>query len=166
MFEIAKNYDLRNRVSDIVRRKLSEIEDPPFFHDMGRTSMKGILLRMRYYARDGENFADKRVYFAFCGNVHVFYAIVPRLNLPLSKVKSWENTSNHDSCWSSDGLTHISGDYFELCKKVNPHKAPIYVKTGVQFDPIKDVLPVEMMLRVSPESNYRYDLMQIKEVRS
>jgi len=161
MFEIVKGCQLSWRVRDVVRRELDKIKDAPFFHDWRQTSMTGVLLRMRYYAKDGKNFADKRVYFAFCGNVHVFYAEVSRLNLPFSKVKAWENTSNHDTCWTSDGLHNISRDYFELCHKVNLAKAPIRIKTGVQFRPIEDVIPVVMTLQVAKDNSYRYELVRI-----
>jgi len=47
----------------------------------------------------------------------------------------WKNTSNHDSCWRSDGVRYpITNAYFDLCKEVAPRKAPIELSATARID--------------------------------
>jgi hypothetical protein len=48
---------------------------------------------------------------------------------------AWQNTSSHDSCWSSDGVRlPITRAYFDLCDKVAPNKAPIELTATAHID--------------------------------
>ena len=47
----------------------------------------------------------------------------------------WQNTSNHDSCWSSDGVrSPIVNVYFNMCGEVAPKKAPIELEATAHID--------------------------------
>ena len=44
----------------------------------------------------------------------------------------WINTSNHDSCWRTDGVrSRLNTLYFKMCKIVNSEVAPIKLETSV-----------------------------------
>ena len=47
----------------------------------------------------------------------------------------WQNTSNHDSCWRSDGIeSPITSVYFDHCRRVAPKMAPIALETDGEID--------------------------------
>jgi hypothetical protein len=47
----------------------------------------------------------------------------------------WQNTSNHDSCWRSDGVRdHIHRVYVDYCRKVAPRCAPITLEATADID--------------------------------
>lgn len=45
----------------------------------------------------------------------------------------WINSSNHDSCWRSDGLNFINKIYWRLCKEVNSDVAPASLDDDIDF---------------------------------
>lgn len=74
---------------------------------------------------NGESFTVYRtVWLAFTRHTSVFVAVQPRdehwygaKDIP---VDAWKNTSNHDSCWRSDGIdSPLTSVYFEMCEEVN-----------------------------------------------
>lgn len=99
--------------------------------DNGRVRKPGVMVkldcRMEDYCSDKEycrRSAD--VYFIMCGNTNVFMYVATRhlwpKELPLADFK---NTSNHDSCWRSDGIgSELTRLYFQWAKEINPNKAP------------------------------------------
>jgi hypothetical protein len=99
-------YDLDNqsriasRHADAVLFSVSVTFDVP--HELRRT----------YSVRTRSTF----IHTILCGNVHVWFTVGPDYNpmdVPLSK---WKNTSNHDSCWRTDGLNRpLSEVYFRFC---------------------------------------------------
>lgn len=47
----------------------------------------------------------------------------------------WQNTSNHDSCWRSDGVSSpIANTYFKHCRKVARKLAPAALEATAEFD--------------------------------
>ena len=84
----------------------------------------------------GEN---RGYYILFCSGVSVFYADI--YNTEQGNWRTWSeinpdewiNTSNHDSCWRSDGLDFINKAYFEMCKNVNPEIAPRDLHSYLDF---------------------------------
>lgn len=78
---------------------------------------------------------ERRYSILFCGNVNVFIAhtgsaYVRCEDIPLDR---WVNTSNHDSCWATDGLQFLTQAYFEMCKEVDPDKAPVLLESTAQI---------------------------------
>ena len=73
--------------------------------------------------------ARRFYYVVFCNNVSVFVARreVDDGIQHYEDIESsdWENTSNHDSCWRSDGMRWLSKAYFDMCDEVNAEAAPI-----------------------------------------
>lgn len=91
-------------------------------------------------------------------------------------VSEWINTSNHDSCWNSDGFSFISNEYFKMCKEINPNIAPKFVDTNARFCPfsypVKSVKSLILMLKIigirlskllnkrrNYENTYHYNLL-------
>ena len=166
-------------ISNIVRTLLPEINkdsNKRFGYGVGkRKTALYIRIRMQKsyhgYLEDGNTlsgYKDRTVcdylHYIFSGNVSVWFAATnsPFLDTDPSKYK---NTSNHDSCWSSDGLRDISRIYFEQCEKVQDHLpenlkvAPAYVS---DFSLLEKVSLVEITINSSEGNRYGYDLTSLK----
>ncbi len=53
---------------------------------------------------------------------------------------SWKNTSNHDSCWRSDGIrSPIWAEYFKLCKEVDQAAPPISLESRCNIEKVETV---------------------------
>ena len=130
-------------VGNIVRRALNEMtfEERNPRHDRvaGTVAENGIGMEVSLSVYDPmvEKYEEcRRHYFLlFCGNVNVFMARAGKNHTSFEDVPAdmWVNTSNHDSCWSSDGLNFLSEAYFEMCKEVNPSKPPILLESTAQI---------------------------------
>lgn len=110
----------------------------------------------------------KSIYMLFCGNTSVFWASrsysdgSPGLkHLNEIKPEEWTNTSNHDSCWRSDGFNFLSKLYFNMCECVAPNVAPIKVDTsmslGICSYPVKHV-----DITLKSADSYRYSIVNVK----
>ncbi len=138
-------------------------------------SSNGMLveLAMSVEDRNAEKLDEelKRFYYVvFCGNVSVFIA---RQDVPgeqglrhFTKIPSdeWENTSNHDSCWRSDGLHFITDAYFEMCKECNDNVAPITLESICQIGFIRLWRDVEVITKSSDDDDYRNVLVSVKDI--
>jgi hypothetical protein len=59
-------------------------------------------------------------------------------NIWFPAIDSWKNTSNHDSCWRSDGIrSPIGAEYFKLCKEVDQEAAPISLKLRCNIEKVE-----------------------------
>jgi hypothetical protein len=81
-------------------------------------------VRLRYYALGGEEYHRAAVvYTVFTSNTSVFTYTTPlgrdSVRWEAVKPEDWSNTSNHDSCWRSDGLRHLTELYFTLSEEMN-----------------------------------------------
>lgn len=76
------------------------------------------------YTEEKNYHVNKQIYFLFTRRTSVFVAVAPEgvhyyswEEIPL---ELWENTSNHDTCWRSDGTdSPLSKLYFNMCDEVN-----------------------------------------------
>lgn len=79
----------------------------------------------------------------------------------------WQNTSNHDSCWRSDGIdTPISQLYFEAAHKVDPKMAPCDLDDYSSFyhhDSIR-FAKVKVARDDDGSGRYLYKLTEVKEM--
>lgn len=102
------------------------------------------------------------VHMIFFGDTSVFfYADKERKFYGFPDAELFENTSNHDSCWRSDGFRLLHQLYFDMCEAVAPEKASVDLdSTGswLLWTEMKDVW-------VSYERNSarRYELITIEE---
>lgn len=116
----------------------------------GKITRPGIYLEfpieVRNWTGKGDNDSEgeyithrKQVFMVFAGNTSVWYQVK---NLPLDGKLVWsefENSSNHDSCWQSDGLRFLSQEYFDMCKDLDPDKAPIKMDSDIYWGLFNDM---------------------------
>ena len=78
-------------------------------------------LNLSNYEDDYTFSYTQNIFILFCGNTSVFTAeINSHLNKPEDIPNDvWENPSNHDSCWRSDGIYIFSKIYFDMAEKIN-----------------------------------------------
>ena len=110
--------------------------------------------------------ARDSVYVMYAGRHSIFYAHAydeegghRRLNeVP---VDEWYNTSNHDSCWRSDGFSFLNTLYFDMTKIVNDNKAPIelsdFTNLGISRNP---VTKITVMLKTTKDG-YHKDIVRV-----
>jgi len=122
-------------------------------------------LRANYwgYLEDGNT-----LNFIFHGNVHVWcgHTIGKLFFGNILPMEEWENTSNHDSCWRSDGLRKISSTYFALCDEVQNHlpdKLKVAPKDISMFNTLEGFRFVDIKFDRRGGNDYKYDLLEVKE---
>lgn len=76
--------------------------------------------------------------------------------------EEWVNTSNHDSCWRSDGLSWISKLYFDMCKHVNDDVAPATLESTARVGFI-DMWKEVTVLSRSAEM-WKNEVLEVKPV--
>jgi len=139
MFEIRLNSILCDLVDNFMDREY------PVKWENGAITKKGIVFevtcRIDDFSDENRNSTYKQFYVMFCGNTSVFYAIkkisvYDPIQVPYD---SWINTSNHDSCWRSDGLQFIDQMYFDMCREVNDEKAPVELHSSADIRSIKPI---------------------------
>ena len=158
MFTIDLSSILCNSVEIFIDR-----ETPPTWNGDGTITKKGILYGFNYTVSDfdKDKSVTKSIYVMFCGGTNVFYTHLENYCDPTEiSPKNWINTSNHDSCWRSDGLDFINKDYFEMCKEVNPDKAPIMLSNYVNLFSIK---PKKVIITYKYDSNgYKNEITKVE----
>jgi len=113
------------------------------FMGPGRNPEDGIYVRARVFVRTNpyaERDVARFLHFVFrrLGSEHTSVNTWFQLGnetgfIPLDD--EWQNTSNHDSCWRSDGVrAPIAKAYFDLCREVAPKKAPIELVSTANID--------------------------------
>jgi len=140
MFEIKADLIICNLVDKFLDRKSPlQISD-----DWSKETAHGVIVSVNCnvsdYSSDVINIdIHRRIWFLFTRNTSVFVAVDSMENdwkfwnsIPLN---AWKNTSNHDSCWRSDGMRPLYKTYFEMCDEVNAAR----VKAG-----LKTIAPVKM----------------------
>ena len=125
-------------------------------------------LSMVVQERDNVETGQRRGYYvAFCGNTSVYWTRMEDAegnhrqfeDIPSDE---WENSSNHDSCWRSDGLHWVTEEYFDLCKSVNPKIAPRDLDSYAQLGFIS--LWRKVKIHDKSSDNYCRQLLSIKRV--
>lgn len=91
-----------------------------------RDHEKGLVVSADIGMNDRGNEKRGTIHFVFVGNTSVWFAYCESLSrwddIPIER---WENTSNHDSCWRTDGVNQpLAKLYFDWARELNPHKAP------------------------------------------
>ncbi len=137
MIELKADILICNIVDKFLDRKIIS-----FSEDYSKVITPGILIELNCNVSDYSDDMNiniwRRMWFLFTGNTSVFVADVSAKercswrNIPLD---DWKNTSNHDSCWRSDGMHPLSEKYFSMCDEVNA----IRVSQG-----LKKLAPIKM----------------------
>lgn len=103
------------------------------YDDKRRLSIKPcVIIPITLVARNKNKRIHVDLNTLFFGSTSVLYAEIkhPYVNI---QDMIWRNTSNHDSCWRSDGLHFIDDYYFRLCATVAPKSRPVDVDTEMRF---------------------------------
>jgi len=127
---------LEIKLSDVIQQLVDQFLDRQtivYMKNDGSIKRPGLVFQINAnifkYIDDQEGHSYRNIFIVFCGGTNVFIASQNTTtaenrwhgisSVPLD---AWENTSNHDSCWRSDGLdSPLSNIYFEMCKEVNEH---------------------------------------------
>ena len=108
------------------------------------TEGKVLLVTLRAtVAQPGKNYSDphtqfRTVHFAFYRPNNYtkvgMHIEAHRGTTAPGKNHVWQVTSDHDSCWRTDGVNSpLSQLYFEMCKQVDPDARPIDLDTMLEF---------------------------------
>lgn len=104
---------------------------------------KALYVRLHLFMRNPET--DKRcsefAHFIFCrkmGSVMVFFA---RGDWQVPKTKDFRMTSDHDTCWRSDGFRDLDQLYFDMADSVRGIKPPVDMQETNFIDYV-DVVPL------------------------
>lgn len=164
-----------NLISTIVRAELKTCNREPVYNK-GQITREGVMMEFRCSVSD---YSEKRVkennrtmrtqrhyVMLFCGNVTVFVARSDyKTHFTKIPAHQWENTSNHDSCWSSDGLTFINQVYFDMCSEVNPDVAPVELDSNADLGFLSTVSKkVLITYERAGGDEYRNKLVEVKEI--
>ena len=77
-------------------------------------------LSSSYYTDDHEFHRRGLLHTVFTANTSVFTAVSEDFKgWDQISLDAWNNTSNHDSCWRSDGMRTLSELYFRWAKEIN-----------------------------------------------
>jgi len=113
-----------------------------------------------------EPFASRFVNFVFqrYGNgFHVWCKVVKHnviWTIEEQDFETWENMSNHDSCWRSDGLKKVSETYFALCKEYDENTAPVMLDQFAWLD--------TWMMRIESEPSkkpYKWNITKLERIK-
>lgn len=139
---------------------------------------EGICVRfsMSYanYSDDGDFQTNRHQDFVviFTGNTSVFVGTdfddIFRWN---QEVDKFRNTSNHDSCWRSDGLNFLTDTYFGMASSINEERkqaglselAPRDLSCHTRFN-FSDSVGRVRIRKKKQEDSYHYDLLEIKRL--
>ena len=181
MFKTTTSSLLTSLVDKVLRP--IQLEMKTEWNKDGLITQPGMIMQMDMradnYEENGNHFmTNTNVYFIFTGNTSVFFYtdweeddLVYRFeDIPLEDFK---NTSNHDSCWRSDGVNSpISNLYFEMCDEINRQSkekeleeiAPINIETSAdfKFGPVSPWKMATVTHKTSPDNDYHRVLVGIE----
>jgi len=174
------NSDTTSILTGIVSQVMHNRDNNRKWNEDGSITEKGMIFEVQLSVRDNvlgdyeatqKSEQNARFYVVFCGNTSVFYANQNddetfRRFLNEIPVDEWVNTSNHDSCWRSDGLSWISTVYFEMCKACNDDLPPIKLEAEAKIGFVSVWKDVEVQTRSSRENDYQREIVSIKEIPS
>ena len=150
-------------ISDIVDTVL--IRDNYELVKGGAIKKPGIIFKLSFRASSDKTHKNlwENAIVLFTGNTSVFYAIGKETHKTSLNEIQWINSSNHDSCWNTDGLNWIDQLYFKMCQEADPNTAPINVNTICSFriGPIFE--NVLVTTKSDPNNNYRRIIIKIEE---
>jgi len=124
-------------------RVKSELGKNFFLLDSGVTQKEALYIKFEVRVRDFKAKGDRiirdeelscPVHMIFFGDTSVFF--YADKNLECSDIPSPElfvNTSNHNSCWRSDGFSKLNELYFDMCEEINPKMDPDNLESYVNF---------------------------------
>jgi hypothetical protein len=141
------------------------------YEDDGTRTVNAMIIPVHMTVADYSDGDKKReahdsVYVMYAGRHSIFYAHARdsdgyHRNFNAVPVEEWENTSNHDSCWRSDGFSFLTKTYFNMAKSANNDKPPCelhdYTNLGIGRQP---VTKTQVMVRTRKDG-YNYDIVKV-----
>jgi len=164
MFDLKLNSTIQMLVDHELNRKTSV----KIFDD-GNYQRPGIYLPVYLEASDYRT--DKteymRIFMLFTGNTSVFYTTNFESSIKDIPNGSWINTSNHDSCWRSDGFRFLHKIKMDICERVNPDIAPYELDTESKLSmggtyPVKHCL---ITFKDNIKDHYGYEIVNIEPIK-
>lgn len=126
------------------------------------------------YIRAWNTYLNKVIYteciMIFTGNTSVFFVKLDEdilnLNELLNKIKDdFKNTSNHDTCWITDGFIPLDEIYFQILNEVNPPKEN---ENGRQFSEFEYTIEASFIkfpkigeITLKPKEDHGYKIVKI-----
>ena len=164
--------DLKNVMTGIVSQVLHGQHRTTNWHKDFSMTHPGLLFEVEMSVRkrdDMESELRRWFYVAFCGNTSVFYTSAQDADGNFRQFEEipseeWENTSNHDSCWRSDGLHWLTTEYFDMCTQVESDSAPRDLESSARLGLVSLWRNVEMHTKRRNNDDYRNVLLSIKRV--
>ena len=171
MFKLNMNEVIQMMVDKELNRRCNSVYD----RETGIRTVPGVLIKdisLRCSDYDTHQEIVKMFSMLFCGNTSVFWFDhkIHTKDFVRSAYESdcskWVNSSNHDSCWRSDGFSFLSDVYFEMCRTVNPDIAPVHVNksASIGFALSWPVEHVTLGIVNSTTHDYRYCLKNISRI--
>lgn len=139
----------------------------------GTTTFRGLLFDLQLEGHGKTESGDIQYYYdacymLFCRRTTVFW--VRAVDKEGNKVdwrdiepSTWINTSNHDSCWRSDGFHELDEQYYKMLELLEK-KGLKDVEVELEFGVLGDSYPkiVDITLRSKPDCGY--ELVNVKEI--
>jgi len=167
--------EIKGLISTIARAGLKTCNSKPML-DGAKITREGIMMEFRCSVADYSenrvrvnnrvNGVRRHYIMLFCGNVNVFVT-QSDFKTHFTKIppKQWKNTSNHDSCWASDGLAFINRAYFDMCNEVNPDVAPITLESNADLGFISTIYKkVLITYKWKGGNDFTNELIEVEEV--
>lgn len=164
------------RVSSIIQAVRDQIlpprKGPPVYRD-GASVYPGLAFSFDCGLCTGEISERIMINAIVCGNTSTFIYADDFVNCPsIDKIPyaSWKNTSNHDSCWRSDGLdSPITKLYFEMANRINAQRvklnksevAPIHMHDFSNSNILTRMF-TRISVSIKPVERYGREIVDIK----
>ena len=140
-FALSLNRTIQTLVDHCLDRK-TPVEYDYSTHCYSRPAV-GFKINLRSQWQGGNNLGPEivqTIYMVFTGNTSVFYCSPYDDNgnkeyWHIEDVPSerWINTSNHDSCWRSDGFSFLFNLRMQMCKLANSKVPPARINSEAEL---------------------------------
>ena len=170
--------DVSLLITQLVEQFRSKMKQLDYNYQTGKAKSIGIKMKLNMKLFD---YTDNHTFethefltFIFTGNTSVFVSSEADDQFVYSlKPENFANTSNHDSCWRSDGLNILSKKYFEMAERINKQRveqclkeiAPIAMRQHNHFGFGNLFELVIINIKLKDTNEYQYDLISVEEVK-
>ena len=140
----------------------------------GTTTFRGLLFDIEIEGKgrskcgDIEYYRDA-CYMMFCSGVSVFWTEAAdeegdKIEWEDIDTSKWKNTSNHDSCWRTDGFTELNKQYYSVLEALEKRSLE-NIEAEIQFGVFGDTYPeiVDITLKDTPDG--KYEVIKIERVK-
>lgn len=137
----------------------------------------GMLFSVRMRAQHQDTDVERYIHIVLGGDaVHVWVAVSDSYNPADVPLSEWDNPSNHDSCWRSDGVeSELTRLYFALCDEVQeglPDEAkvpPAGIEVSSTLGWLHPMTMVQVQFKPAEDKRgrmSRYELVDVKRIEA